>query len=85
MSQPDLSSVSPPRGVLVQKPKTSVYTVMLIVSLVAMVIGCIFLVLEIQRFGGFGAVKGRISAVHQACDYQVASSESPAELPLDIG
>ena len=63
MSQPDLTTVSPPRGVLVQKPKTSVYTVMLIIALVAVLVGCIFLYLEIRSYGGFGAVKGRISSL----------------------
>ena len=46
MSQPDLR-VS---GVLVQKPKTNVYTVMLVLSLVAIIIGCIFLYAEINRY-----------------------------------
>ena len=50
MSQPDLSSANPPRGVIVNKPKTSVYTVMLIISLVAMLTACLFLYLEYAEY-----------------------------------
>lgn len=55
MSQPDLSSASPPRGVIVQKPKTNIYTVMLIIAFVMMILACIFLWLEVGEYGGFGA------------------------------
>lgn len=51
MSQPDLSSASPPRGVIVKKPKTNIYTVMLMIALVAMIMACIFLGLEFNRYG----------------------------------
>lgn len=54
MSQPDLSSAKPPRGVLVKKQPTNVYTVMLMVSLLAMIIGCVFLGLELAEYGGLG-------------------------------
>ncbi|MEM8865779.1 MAG: hypothetical protein AAGF31_09585 [Planctomycetota bacterium] len=56
MSQPDSGLAEPsPRGVIVQKPKTNIYTVMLIVSLVAMIMACVFLYLEIGEYGGFGS------------------------------
>lgn len=60
MSQPDLSSANPP-GVLVQKPKTSIYTMLLLVALLALLLGCLFLFLEINQYGGLGAVKGKVS------------------------
>lgn len=69
MSQPDLSSVDAPRGVLVHRPRASVYTVLLAIALVAILLGCLFLWLEIKAFGGFGAVKGKVA------------SASPAHLP----
>ncbi len=34
-----------------QKPGTNVYTVMLIVSFCALVVGCILLAMELSRFG----------------------------------
>jgi len=40
--------------VIVQKPKTNIYTVMLMISLVAMLMACLFLYLEIGQYGGFG-------------------------------
>jgi hypothetical protein len=36
---------------------------MLIIALVAILVGCIFLYIEIRSYGGFGAVKGRISSL----------------------
>ena len=45
MSQPDLNS-NEPRGVLVRRPRTSIYTVLLLLALVAMAISCLLLVLE---------------------------------------
>lgn len=50
-----LDSASAKRGVLVQKPKTNVYTAMLIIAFLAMLAGCLFLFLQIQKYGGFGA------------------------------
>lgn len=46
MSQLDSNSANPPRGVIVQKPKTNIYTVMLILAFVAMCLACLFLYLE---------------------------------------
>ena len=63
MSQPDLSSANPPAGVLGQKQSISIFTIMLIVALVAMLFGCLFLFLEIGEYGGFGAVSGRVSSL----------------------
>jgi hypothetical protein len=40
-----------PRGVLVRKPKNSVYTVLLMIALAAIVIGCLMMVLEMAKYG----------------------------------
>ena len=40
-----------PRGVLVRRPKTSIYSVMLGISAGALAIGCLVLVLEIWTYG----------------------------------
>jgi hypothetical protein len=55
-----------PVGAPGRKPKTSIYTVMLIISLVALLVGMLFLYLEIRRFGGFGTVRGRVAAMEPA-------------------
>jgi hypothetical protein len=64
MAQPDFG-MSPVVGAG-RKPKTSIYTIMLIMSLVALLVGMLFLYLEIRRLGGFGTVRGRIAAVQPA-------------------
>ena len=43
------------------KPKMTIYFALLIIALVAMLIACLIMFLEIKRFGGFGAVKGNAS------------------------
>ena len=50
MSLPDLSS-DRPRGVLVRKPQTTIYTVLLLIALVAIVLSCLLLVLELAQYG----------------------------------
>ncbi len=62
MSQPNLESVSTP-SVLSKKPQLNVYTVMLIVALISLLLACLFLYLELREYGGWGAVKGRVSSV----------------------
>lgn len=57
MSQPNLESASLP-SVINKKSVLDVYTIMLIVALVSLLMGCIFLWLEISEYGGFGAIKG---------------------------
>jgi len=61
MAQPEFTM--PPMGGAARKPKTSVYTLLLVIALVALLVGCLFLYLEIRRFGGFGAIRGTVSAV----------------------
>ncbi len=62
MSQPDLESVSMP-SIINKKARYDVYFVMLVVSLIAILMGCLFLYLEIRAYGGFGQIKGALSAV----------------------
>jgi hypothetical protein len=42
----------------------TIYYALLIIALCAMLTACLFLYLEIKRFGGYGAVKGRISSLN---------------------
>jgi hypothetical protein len=46
VSLPD-SSFEPPRGVLVPKPRTTIYTVLLGIAALALVIACAVLAMEI--------------------------------------
>lgn len=48
---PAASPVAPARGVLIKKPPTTIYTMLMVVATVAMVIGCIFLAMEKARYG----------------------------------
>ena len=50
MSLPDSSS-DRPRGVLVRRPRTTIYTVMLLITLLALVISCLLMVLELAQYG----------------------------------
>ncbi len=61
MSQPSLESASVVPSVINKKPVLDVYTVMLIVALVSLLMGCLFLYLEIKEYGGFGAIKGPVA------------------------
>ena len=47
------------------KPKMTVYYALLIIALCAMLTACLFMYLEIKRFGGFGTVKGKIGAMER--------------------
>ena len=48
MSLPDLTS--PTGGIVVQKPKADVYTWLLLVALIAIIIACTFLGMELKRY-----------------------------------
>jgi hypothetical protein len=65
MAQGDLGP-SPTFRVVAPKPKMTVYFALLIVALLAMLTACLFLYMEVRRFGGFGTVKGKISVVERA-------------------
>ena len=60
MSQPSFESASVP-SVITKKGVLDVYTVMLIIALVCLLMGCLFLWLEIGEYGGFGAIKGPVA------------------------
>jgi hypothetical protein len=47
--------------VLVQRPRATIYTVLLAIALVAILLACLFLWMEINAFGGFGAIKGSVA------------------------
>ncbi len=60
------------------KPKMTIYYALLIIALCAMLTACLFMFLEIKRFGGFGAVKGKVSSIEHRTPMQFVSSISPA-------
>jgi hypothetical protein len=76
VAQPGLSSPSPSYGPA-RKPKTSIYILLLLVALVALLIGCILLLMEIKRHGGFGTVRGTVSRVLPAEDGGLLSKGAP--------
>ncbi len=51
MLQPS-SGLGNPASSPVRKPKANVYTVMLVLALLAIIMGCVFLYLEIQEYQG---------------------------------
>lgn len=59
MAPPVIRSGSP-------KAKMNIYFALLIVSLVALLFACLFMYLEVRNFGGFGTIKGTVSAVERA-------------------
>lgn len=72
MAQGDLGV---PIRVAAPKPRMTVYFALLIIALVAMLAGCIFLWIEIDRFGGFGAVPGTVSSLERPAVLIAAGSE----------
>lgn len=62
MSQPSFEQASVPT-VLTKKSAWNVYTVLLLIALIALLVCNIMLYLEIKEYGGFGAVKGSASAI----------------------
>lgn len=59
MVTPTIRSASP-------KAKMTIYLALLIIALIAMLFACLFLYLEVRRFGGFGTVPGRASATDRS-------------------
>lgn len=59
MATPTIRSAAP-------KAKMTIYFALLIIALIAMLFACLFLYLEVRRFGGFGAVSGRASATDRS-------------------
>jgi hypothetical protein len=74
MSDADLMPPPPPRLVTAPKAKLTIYVVLLIMSLVAVLVGCLFLYLEISSQGGFGTIQGRISSAQQPAQTLLADA-----------
>ncbi|HEX4412808.1 MAG TPA: hypothetical protein VH107_04215 [Lacipirellulaceae bacterium] len=73
MAETDL--IAPPTiRVAVTKPKFGIYYALLIIALCAMLVSCGVLYKYVKDFGGFGAVKGKISASELHTPYSVAAS-----------
>jgi uncharacterized membrane protein len=64
MAEIDITA-PPTLRVATVKPKMNIYYALLIIALCAMLTACLFMFLEIKRFGGFGAVKGKVSSVER--------------------
>jgi hypothetical protein len=80
MAESDL--IAPPTiRVAVTKPKFGIYYALLIIALCAMLVACGVLFKFVKDFGGFGAVKGRVSSVTQSTNYSVASAASGPRAP----
>jgi hypothetical protein len=65
MSQPSFESASAPT-VLTKKSAWNIYTVLLLISLLALLLAMLFLYLEIREYGGWGAVKGPVASAAPA-------------------
>ena len=62
MSQPSFESVNAP-SVLQKKSSWNIYTVLLLIALLALLIANILLYLEIKEYGGWGSIKGPTASV----------------------
>ena len=78
MAQPDFVT-TPPIRAIGPKPRMTIYYALLIIALGAILMGCLFLYLEIRRFGGFGAVTGRVAKAEMAAPVFIAGR--PPALP----
>jgi hypothetical protein len=65
MAEVDITA-PPTLRVAAPKPKMTIYYALLIIALCGMLTACLFMYLEIKRFGGFGAVKGKVALVQRA-------------------
>jgi hypothetical protein len=50
VSLPELSS-DEPRGVLVRRQRSSIYTILLLIALLGLVFGCLMMILEWWQYG----------------------------------
>jgi hypothetical protein len=75
MAEIDITA-PPTLRVAAPKPKMTIYYALLIIALCAMLTACLFMFLEIKRFGGFGTVKGTVktSAVERTVPTLLADS-----------
>lgn len=51
MSLPESNSDDQPRGILVRRQKSTIYTVLLLVVLLALAVSCLVLILEWAQYG----------------------------------
>lgn len=51
MSLPESNSDDQPRGILVRRQKTTIYTALLLIVLLALVVSCVMLILEWSQYG----------------------------------
>ena len=65
MADEEIIMAPPTFRVAPPKPKMTIYYALLIIALLAMLTACLFLYLEIRRFGGFGTVPQRVSALER--------------------
>jgi hypothetical protein len=73
MAELDITA-APILRVAAPKPKMTIYYALLIIALCAMLTACLFMFLEIKRFGGFGTVKGKVSSAQRAMPTLLADS-----------
>jgi hypothetical protein len=73
MAQGDLMP-PPVVRIAAPKPKMTVYYALLIIALIALLFACLFLYLEIGRFGGFGSVPGTVSSIEQPAQSALAAA-----------
>ncbi len=78
MAQVDITA-PPTVRVTAPKPKMTIYYALLIIALCAMLVACLFMYLEIKRFGGFGAVKGRIASLERPAQTRLIEAHTPAQ------
>ncbi len=84
MSQPN--SANPRQSAVVQKQQLNVYTVMLIVAFCAILIACLLLYLELQRWGSFPWWKAQTGGGATAYIYQSEGPELPVpQLKTEVG
>jgi hypothetical protein len=81
MAQGDFTP-SPVFRAAAPKARMTVYFAMLIIALVAMLTACVFMFLELRRFGGFGAVPGRVTSLEPVHSALIAESAPAAHPPL---
>lgn len=69
----DVDFAPPTLRVAAPKPKMTIYYALLIIALCAILVACLFMYLEIKRFGGFGTVKGKMTSTQRTHDSLTAS------------
>jgi hypothetical protein len=79
VSQPEFDPIVP--SLAPRKQKANIYTVLLVVSLVALAVGCLFLWLEISEYGGFGQINVSATAATAPLEPKSPVQERPAIMP----